>query len=561
MRNINRIFKKNYVKLFYAITFICLLLIPILFEDFKLEQGVVDSNSSPIISEIKKEDYSALLSEDKQSLGNITVNDMDLNNLEPGFLTYNTTYPLIGEDHASGSLNMTRIEIEFIRTTEVAIQDNINEDIIDNTALKVKLNETFEVEYDNPQAGILLFMPRLRPFKILEVYVDDGSSIIQLINETDFIIDDEEFLVFNYRDYFYRNYYKFNMSIIWQYEFYVELWEIAQYSNQDLIIENIEQNFTIKFDYYFRVTGLKFGETINDRGELAGNVRVALRLYLPDKDLLDYESLLINNESVDINNHLNLNKSIDIHLSNNFLLNRSWVLMNFTSDFTIRFENPVDKHWAIDRLVAMANIRERIYLPSIVAGPRHIFVRDLSFYDYDIRFELILSTSSLFQRDFEFFPLNSSIVGREGIELIIPYIINDETCPSIVKYTATQTLRITIVDNIRMPLIGANVEIFYYGREYGTYISNDKVQPIATSTANENGEIVIRNVPYGNFTMKVYYNGIFIKEEISKTDKYNFYIYTNYPHIPAWLMIFGGTSGILLFIGIIIYLKNKNLRK
>jgi hypothetical protein len=256
-----------------------------------------------------------------------------------------------------------------------------------------------------------------------------------------------------------------------------------------------------------------------------------------------------------------LNKSIDIHLSNNFLLNRSWVLLNFTSDFTLRFENPVDKHWAIDRLVAMANIRERIYLPSIVAGPRHIFVRDLSFYDYDIRFEQILSSSSLFQRDFQFFPLNSSIIGREGIELIIPYIINSETCPCIVRYTATQTLRMTIVDNIRMPLIGANVEIFYYGKEYGTYISNDKIQPIASSSTNENGEIIVRNVPYGNFTIKVYYNGIFIKEEISSTDKYDFYIYTNYPHIPVWLMIFGGISGILLFIGIIIYLKNKNLRK
>ncbi len=561
MLYINRIFGKNNVKLFYIILFISILLIPILLCDIKPNQYFYNYNPQLKVNNISKEDFSEILTEEKQSLGNITVNDLYLDEVEIGFLMYNNTYPLVGEDYASGALTMTRNSLYFIETLKPAIQDNLNQEIIDSNRIEVKLNESFEITYNNPQAGYLLYLPRLRPNKILEVYVDDGTNIIELVNETDFTIDERDFLVFNYQDFFHKGpNYNFEIYIIWQYQLVVQDWRIIQYSDQNLRIRNNEEDFTVKFNYYFRLLGRKFGETIKDDRVIVDNIDAALRMNLPDMNLLDYQSFLINNETVNVNDHVNLDNSIDIYLLDYFTTNQSWVSLNFTADFTFKFYNSVEKSWAIDRLSYGADIRERIYLPSIIGGPNHIYVQDLYIYDYTIFIQQILSTSSLFKRDVDYYFLNSSIVGREGIEIRIPYMVVGEICPCIIRYSPTQNLRLVITDNIKMPLVGASVDILYYGKEYGTYISNDSVQPIAIASTNEHGEIILNNVPYGNYTIRVYYNGIFLKEQVVSTKNSINYIYTNYPHFPIWLIIFGGINGIILLVGILLYLINKNKR-
>ncbi|MFW9829303.1 MAG: hypothetical protein ACFFEY_17145 [Candidatus Thorarchaeota archaeon] len=527
--------------------------------DIKPNQYYYNYNPQLKVNDISKEDYSEILTEEKQSLGNITVNNLYLDEVEIGFLMYNNTYPLVGEDYASGALNMARINLNFIETLEPAIQDNLNQEITDNNRIEVKMNETFEITYSNPQAGYLLYLPRLHPNKILEVYVNDGISIIELVNETDFTIDERDFLVFNYKNFFRKGpNYNFEMYIIWQYQLVVQDWRIIQYSDQNLRIKNNEEDFTVKFNYYFRLLGRKFGETIKDDRVIAENIDVALTMNLPDMNLLDYQSFLINNETVNINDHVNLDNSIDIYLLDYFTANQSWVSLNFSADFTFKFYNSVEKSWAIDRLYYGGDVREKIYLPSIIGGPNHIYVQDLYIYDYSIFIQQILSTSSPFKRDVDYYFLNSSIVGREGIEIRIPYMVVGEICPCIIRYSPTQNLRLVITDNIKMPLVGASVDMLYYGKVYGTYISNDSVQPIAIASTDEHGEIIVDNVPYGNYTIRVYYNGIFLKEQIVSTKNSINYIYTNFPHFPIWLIIFGGINGIILLVGIIFYLINKN---
>jgi hypothetical protein len=452
--------------------------------------------------------------------------------------------------------------MKFVETIDIAIVDNLNENIEDNTVMTVKLNESLFVEYYNTSKGYLIYHPRLRPSRLLEFYVNNGTDIFELQNEVEYSIDVNEFIKFDYETYFQKSsvYNNFTIYFIWEYEFYIQDWSLTQYTEPELRISESEQNFNVTFNYYFSLYGVKFGETIQDNQEDADNIYFALTMNLPDKNLLNNHSLLLNNVSVTINDHLNLNNSVVILLSDRFSPNRSYVSLDFTSSFTLKFINPVEKTWAIDRLVAMRNIRERIFLPSIIAGPMHIYLKHLSFYEFTIYFDQVLSASSLFERDVMYNFLNVSITGRAGIGIEVPYLIAGETCPFTIKYVSTQSLRVVITDSIRMPLVGANIEVFYYGQKYGTYISNDRAQPILPGYSNEHGEIILNDVPAGNYTIKIYHNGIFLKESTISTENNINYIYTNFPHFPIWIIIFGLLNGIILIFGALFYLKSKKMR-
>ncbi|MFX1504047.1 MAG: carboxypeptidase-like regulatory domain-containing protein [Promethearchaeota archaeon] len=516
------------------------------------------------ISDFSKDDYTPILSEEKYGLGNITVNDIDFSGLEMGFKNYTKTYPKIDEDFASGNLNMTQINMQFVETTEIAIVDNLDEKLEDKRYIKVKINESLFVEYNNLTVGYLIYHSRLHPAKLLQIFVKNDTEIRELVVEIDYYIDNDDFAVFNYENYFQQSTSSnFTIYFFWEYTILLRNWQIAQIYDDNLIIKDQIQNLTAEFNYFFRVTGRKFDQDISADMINVDNIYIALTVNLPDKGLLNDHILELNGEIVNINDHLDLDKSVITLLADNFNANDSIFSLNFTSSFTLKFVDSVGETWAIDRLVAKTNIRERIYFPNLINGPKHIYLKFASFYEPTIEYNQDpkkLSSSSLFKRKVEFFEGNISLTGKVGTKVEIPYLILGETCPVILKYETNQNLRIVITDNIKMPLVGASVEIFYYGQKFGTYISNDRVQPIPTGTTNEQGEIVLRNVPIGNFTVRVYYNGIFIKEStVSTYNKIN-YIYTSYPHFPLWILVFGSISGIFLIIGIIFYLKYKKKR-
>ncbi|MBA7648894.1 hypothetical protein ES703_56684 [subsurface metagenome] len=226
----------------------------------------------------------------------------------------------------------------------------------------------------------------------------------------------------------------------------------------------------------------------------------------------------------------------------------------------LRFEEPLGNLWAIDRLVSQREIRERIYFCNLISGPRHIYLKNVVFYEPSIYFEEVINTYSLFNRDVLFVDANNSISNRLGLNVTIPYLFVGETCPFSIEYFTFQKLKIVITDNIKMPLVGAKIEVFHFGAIYGTYISNKTIQPIIPLKSDENGQIVLYNVPRGNYTIRVYWEGRFVKEaSISTFNEIN-YVYTSIIHSPLWIIIFGGIIGIILILGAIFYLKYKKLR-
>lgn len=563
--------KRNYtIKFLLVLVTIFFILIPLVLSDLKFDSNTVLNDPNPEISDFSKEDFNAILTEEKHGLGNISINDIDFSDLVMddvmGFITYNETYPLIWEDvYISEDLNITQLNMQFVGTTDPAIVDNLNENITDSNSITVKLNESLFVEYNDLTEGYLIYLPFLVPCNLLQFFVNNGTNIFELINETDYTVDKDNFIVFSYESYFNISVTtNFTMYLIWDYTLELTDWSLSQIEPQpdDLIIEFEEEDFTPDFNYFFILTGKKYNESILIPGTpiFADNIYIALTVNHPDKDLFTDHNLELNKEPVDIAGHLNPDDTIDVYLADHFSGDLSEFSLNFTIQFTFKFIEPVGETWAIDRLVELNNIRQRIYFASIKNGPQHIFFKYLSFYEPTIYADQILSNTSLFERDFEYFFLNTTLTGRYGIKVNVPYLIVGETCPFIIKYKPTQTLRVVVLDNIKMPLVGADVKVYYFDQEYGTYVSKDKVQPISPGKTNENGEIVLLHVPAGDYTIRVYYNGLFLKESTCSTYNYRNYIKTNYPHFPLWIIIFGVINGIILIFGLIFYSKYKKIR-
>ncbi len=81
--------------------------------------------------------------------------------------------------------------------------------------------------------------------------------------------------------------------------------------------------------------------------------------------------------------------------------------------------------------------------------------------------------------------------------------------------------------------------------------------PMAPAITNEYGEVIIKDVPNGNFTVYIYSG-----DQLLTKSSVNPFIYTNYiptdiAHFPIWIIIFGTINGIIAFIGILIHLSNK----
>jgi len=562
--------KRNYtIKFLLVLVTIFFISIPLMLGDLKFDSNTVLNDPNPEISDFSKDDFNAILTEEKHGLGNISIYDIDFSDLEMGFITYNETYPLIWEDDISGDLNITLLNMQFVETIDPAIVDNLNENITDSNSITVKLNESLFVEYNDLTEGYLIYLPRLVPCDLLQFSVNNGTNIFELIEETDYTVDKDNFIVFSYESYFNISVTtNFTMYLIWEYTLELNGWSLSQIEKigeEELIIEDEEQDLTTDFNYYFILTGKKYNESILIPGEpiFADNIDIALTINHPDKELFLYPSpnpLELNNEIVDIAGHLNPDDTIDVSLADHFSGELSEFSLNFTIQFTFKFIEPVGETWAIDRLVEMNNIRQRIYFASIINGPQHIYFKYLSFYEPTIYADQILSNSSLFERDFAYFFLNTTLTGRYGIKVNVPYLIVGETCPFIIKYKPTQTLRVVVLDNIKMPLVGADVKVYYFDQEYGTYVSKDKVQPISPGKTDENGEIVLLHVPAGDYKIRVYYNGVFLKESTCSTYNYRNYIKTNYPHFPLWIIIFGVINGIILIFGLIFYSKYKKMR-
>ena len=563
----------NYKKITIVTILIFSALVPIILLDDNIKYNTLDYKDNyfdvdPNANLFSDEEYVPLLDEPLQGLGNITITKFTFN--EEGFFNQSEEYPNLVDDLSSGALNITYQGTKYLETIEIAQFNNLDESVLESDKIMVSINESISIQYNSSienSEGFLIYNPRLFPRSLKQVFVQNQTDpdIVEL-TEDDYSLDTNSFLIFNYLNYFETNFHNFSMYFIFDYDLTPQGWELSHSSEETLTITQQEQNFSPLFYYNFTLTGRKLTSNWTAPSTLADNLVVELIVDPLDKNLFFDHTLKINDQN--INDFLELDNKINITISADAKL----FSLEFKANFTLRFEDPVDYSWAIDRLFGDRNIRQRIYFPSLIAGPEHIFLRDVTLIENTIISDQVISNSSVFERPVNYYDViifvsqetieNSLVftenaVKRKGLKITIPYLIVGETNPCFVNYYALNDLKIIITDNIRMPLVGYRIELIYFGKKYGTYISNDLNQPMAKTYSDENGEIIIENVPNGNYTVRVYDGNTLIAETLINTFREVNYFRTDVFHFPLWILIFGGISGALLLIGLVLYFNNK----
>ena len=572
--------KKGILKFLVFILIILNFLVPMFLIGFNIEINFNYPNHyhdsvHPKTQGFSKNDYEPILNEEKQGLGSLNItdfifNELGFNSSKSSDLTY------YNQDLSEGALNMTYKGTEFIETTKIAQVDNINENITDYEKITVTLNETINVVYNNTSVNFLMYAPRLTPFLVTQLSVENNTTPIKPVTQGNYSIekyDSIDFLVFNYKNYYKYNALNFTMHIIWEFNLTIDSWKLTQYTEENLIIEEEDQIISPRFNYQFNLIGHEYNKTEDDTfiKILADDLWVNLTVNLPDKELLGNHILKINFKNIVVD-FLNSDKSV--YTKALIRVNNTNFFIDFTANYIIRFVEPVDETWAIDRLVEDKDIRERIYFPTIISGPKHIYIKYVNILEETIGFDQVKSKTSLFGRFLSYIEINvteleedirnslifhENATKRQGIKITLPYMINGEVCPFTFKYETDKDLRVIITDNINMPIIGLDVVIYYYGEKYGTYISKDNNQPIGPTITDENGEILVEYVPNGNYTIKIYdsiTDELIMEAEVSAHVDTN-YVATSIWHFPLWILTFGSINGIVIGLGFIIYKKQK----
>jgi len=533
--------------------------------------NISTQNNDLKIEGFLKENFEQILTQEKQALGTINITDIFFE--EQGFRNYSLKYPSYDQDFYSDALNVSSTQIEFIRTIREAVVDNIDEDIEDFNKTTILLNETIEVKYNKSKSldgldGYVIYGPRLNPCLLKQLFIKNGTNpSLKEVNAGNYSIDENNFLLFNYDSYFKGvEAVNFSMYLIWEYNMTINNWDLVQLNEGDLLLTESEQEVTAFFEYFFNIKGSKFNGTSLQEIIPATNLHVYLKIILPDMALLD-------NFTVQPQDYLESSTlsggAFNVHFTSS---NDSLFFVNFTADFTLSFFDPVKDTWAIDRLVGQRNLRERIYFPSIISGPRHIYLKFIKIHETTISITQVQSTDSLFNRKFTYIDKNltefegdvqnslvftENVVKKRGLEIQLPFMIRGETCPFSIFYKTIEDLRVIITDNINMPITGLQVKIDYYGKEYGTYISNNRTQPLGPIFTNENGEFSLTNVSNGNYLIKIYQNNVIIANATVSSYRDINYVITTIPHFPYWLIIYSSMNGAILLTGVYLYLKNK----
>jgi len=563
----------NYRKFLIVLFVVLISLIPLIFMDDLFNYNSSDRenfniNIDPKIQSFSKDDYTPILDTPEQGLGSITITKLKFN--EEGIFNQSNGYPDLVDDLNNGTLNITYIETKYMQTNEIAQFNNLDKSLPESDSITVLINESISVQYNSSiegSEGYLIYNPRLIPRVLKQVLVQNkSSSIIEELSEDDYFLDANDYIIFDYQKYFQVDFHNFSMYFIFEYKLTAVGWELAQDPQNVLTLAQQQQTFNPSFYYNFKLTGLKDSGNISTSSILADNLVVELIVNPLDKNLFYDQQLKINDQVV--NDFLEQDNIINVTISADAKL----FSLAFKTNFTLRFENPVDYSWAIDRLIEGRNVRERIYFPSLISGPKHIFLENVSLIESTITINQVISNSSLFDRPVNYFDVILSItqssieysliftqsaVKRKGMRLMIPYLILGETNPFLIRYDATSDLNIVVTDNIRMPLNGYRIELLYFGKVFGTYISNNLTQPMAPAYSNENGEILIENVPNGNYTVKIYQDNLIIRDALINTFSDVNYVSTNIPYFPLWIIIFGSLNGALILIGLIFYFNYK----
>lgn len=545
--------RSKYRKYFFILLFLVALSFTcFIFQDISLNNlsEINSSDSDFLVTPPQKQafDYEPVISESIHGKGNMTIIDMLFT--EQGFI-FRTGYEDIIEDRTAKNLIPRDYKLTFIKTLVHA-----NFDILDtrenNEIMKVRFNDSITFDYNENASGRLMYKSNLQPATLIEVYLN-GT----LLPEANYTIDEEDAFVYYYRNQHNNDNGTLHFSFIYDdYSVVISEWGINQFAGQNLYMTDITQDLSVRYNYGFKIHAY---EQAGQAFSFADNLSLTFLFSIQDSEKLSSFQYAINGTAKTVDDHKNSKN----WFNGSCLANQTEISLNFSAAFTVKFNDVCHDFWAVDRLVWMKNIRERIYFLSIVDGPS-LNIQDIQFNELNIYSGQYLNVRSNFERTTTVYNLNLTGGGgldkTPGLKISAPYFIKNEVLAVIVEYFTNDSLSIIVTDQVLNPVEGVYLKFYYFNQTYGTYISAIKSQPIPEKFTDFAGEVTLENIPRGLYRVDVYnsLNQFIINGTVDTSISIN-YINTPIPHIPTTILFFSVLYSIILVIGIWIYLKNKNV--
>ena len=241
------------------------MLIPILTSNF-LDDSKIYQNPN-MIGEIPDsniytlEDYDPILEDGRQNRGNITVTDIIFN--EKGFYNDSIKYPDLQDDIDTEALKMAYQHTEYLYTEKGASFDNLDPSTA-SSQITIVLNESISIQYNHSKPGsegYLMYGFRLSPIRVKTISINNESSNpVEELNENQYSVDNNDFLIFDYYDYFQIEENNFTIYVEYEYDISLGNWDLRQISKNN-IIRTHEKSFSPRFVNNFTLLGLKWNET------------------------------------------------------------------------------------------------------------------------------------------------------------------------------------------------------------------------------------------------------------------------------------------------------------
>jgi len=543
--------RRTYILVILFVFSISLLIIPINYINDLNQIDLNNFNHALNSPQLQHFEYEPVLSEKLNSLGNISIIDIDTQ--DQGFLYRNIGHDNIKNDLDSGNLIARNFDINNIHTIRPAKSNNTDKSDRFETII-VKFNISITFDYNSSASGLLMYETNLHPSNLLKAYLNES-----LLPKDNYTIESNSAFIYNYQEHHTAENGTLNFSFTYNYSINLENWVIRQNVYQDLSIVNETQKFSLDFTYKFKISASI--KTPQGSFVLAENLTLGYLFCPQDSDKLYNFEYLIGNESKDINYH----KTPQNWFNGSARANQTEISLQFTTDFTVAFKNVCHDFWAIDRLVWSNNIRERIYFIEIIDGPSSIYLERLHFNELYIYYDQFKNLKTNFEREGIVEDLNTTeedgLTPTLGLKINLPYFIKNEVLGVIIRYETTESLSVVVTDQIKMPLPGVSLKFYFFNQTYGTYISTVKSQPIPTKITDYAGQVILYNVPIGVYRVEVYNPlGQLVTNETADSSIAPNFVGTNIPHFPTTIIIFSIIYSIILGIGIWIYTKNKNLQ-
>ena len=353
------------------------------------------------------------------------------------------------------------------------------------------------------------------------------------------------------------------VEIEYTYNITLSPWIFESTSN-GLIIDGVQENLTANYSTSFKILSEK-------------SINMTLLFKPKSGDLYFNDSLYVDG-NLDEPYSIAYNGSIGgfrINPGGGFIqANGTEIEIKFSMNMSVQFTNIYNQLWSQDEFIEGYNKRRRIFDLEITEGPEEYLLENVNFnlttfnYSNAIPSQMYSDPEtglSIQQNDYQIYDSEKEeFVSIENGTTVKVSRLQKSVGISRVgfNYIAQFGARIRVLDEARNPLIRASVELDYFGKDFGVLMANDGFIAFPSKLSNNLGEVYYNNLPEGNYSLKVLYQGEVVKVQnftLGETNQIsNFDIVTIVPYPPLYLISWIAAFAIITIVGLGLIKKKKN---